>query len=273
MIINNIDYLFHYTSIENLALILKNRTIRLNPLNNMDDLQESRSHDLHNIGRFFFASSWTDDSTENIPMWNMYTKIESGVRIGLPKNPFTRHNTSREHLSEFFKSPISGEESVDTFLDLAKLIKEHAYSVQAWSGDILSPIIYTNEKELLEPKVVSVSEERISLDISNIGKYKNKYWEFQKEWRYMMMFIPFTITDRIDEMQNNFDIIVNRMARDIQAAPFDYYDLDIREDAMKSMIITPSPKISAGNEVILDALVKRYNSEAVLKKSELCGLV
>jgi hypothetical protein len=89
----------------------------------------------------------------------------------------------------------------------------------------------------------------------------------------MMMFIPFTITDRIDEMQNNFDIIVNRMARDIQAAPFDYYDLDIREDAMKSMIITPSPKISAGNEVILDALVKRYNSEAVLKKSELCGLV
>ena len=36
-----IEYLYHYTSIEILALILKNRTIRLNPLDKMDDLQEN----------------------------------------------------------------------------------------------------------------------------------------------------------------------------------------------------------------------------------------
>ncbi len=31
------DYLYHYTSIENLALILKNKTIRFNSLINVDD--------------------------------------------------------------------------------------------------------------------------------------------------------------------------------------------------------------------------------------------
>ncbi|MBE6746525.1 MAG: hypothetical protein E7558_03645 [Ruminococcaceae bacterium] len=36
------EYLYHYTSIETLALILKNRTIRFNSLDKMDDLQEQQ---------------------------------------------------------------------------------------------------------------------------------------------------------------------------------------------------------------------------------------
>ncbi len=36
---------------------------------------------------------------------------------------------------------------------------------------------------------------------------------------------------------------------------------------------TPSPKISAGNEILLDALVKKYNNEATVLKSNLCGLI
>ena len=62
------DYLYHYTSLENLALILKNRTIRFSPLSKVDDLQESRSRDLKNVGRFVFVSCWTDEKEESIPM-------------------------------------------------------------------------------------------------------------------------------------------------------------------------------------------------------------
>lgn len=51
------EYLYHYTSIENLALILKNRTIRLNTLDKMDDLQEQKTRDVQNFGKFFFVSS------------------------------------------------------------------------------------------------------------------------------------------------------------------------------------------------------------------------
>ena len=34
--------MYHYTSLESLALIIKNRTIRLNSLDKMDDLQEQK---------------------------------------------------------------------------------------------------------------------------------------------------------------------------------------------------------------------------------------
>ena len=39
----NTEYLYHYTSVDSLALILKNKTIRLNPLDKMDDLQEKKT--------------------------------------------------------------------------------------------------------------------------------------------------------------------------------------------------------------------------------------
>lgn len=82
------DMLYHYTSIESLALILENRTLRFMPLSTMDDPEENMTSDCADIGRHFYASSWTDLCTESIPMWTMYTKIDAGVRIGLPPVPF-----------------------------------------------------------------------------------------------------------------------------------------------------------------------------------------
>lgn len=46
-------YLYHYTSLESLALILKNRTIRLNPLDKMDDLQEQKQQILRMLANLF----------------------------------------------------------------------------------------------------------------------------------------------------------------------------------------------------------------------------
>ena len=49
---SNIEYLYRYTSLESLALILKSRQIRLNPLDKMDDLQEQKTADVENLGKF-----------------------------------------------------------------------------------------------------------------------------------------------------------------------------------------------------------------------------
>ena len=67
------QYLYHYTSIDTLALILKNRSIRFNSLDRMDDLQEKESKDVKNIGQFVYVSAWTSEEKESIPMWNMYS--------------------------------------------------------------------------------------------------------------------------------------------------------------------------------------------------------
>ena len=99
--------LYHYTTLESLALILKNRTIRLMPIEGMDDLQESRTADVPNLGRFIFASSWTDDATESIPMWNMYASLGAGVRICLPTMPFRRYRCTAEQLARATGMPVN----------------------------------------------------------------------------------------------------------------------------------------------------------------------
>ena len=100
------DFLYHYTSIETLALILSNRTFRLNSLDQMDDLQEKETSDIKNIGQFCYISSWTDDETESIPMWKMYSSLDSGVRIKLKTNPFKLFENTPESIKEVDRKSV-----------------------------------------------------------------------------------------------------------------------------------------------------------------------
>lgn len=266
------QFLYHYTSIDRLAQILKNRTIRLSPLDRMDDLQENITKDIKNIGRFFFASCWTAEETESIPMWNMYTDIRAGVRIGLPKNPFVRHATTLEDLAKVYGfAPSAKSENVDTFLSLASLAKMGAFSPQAWSGDILKQIVYTDDMDKLEPNIATVTDKDISMDTSTVGIYKNVHWQFQNEWRYLMMFLPIDLKTPLDKMQLHFSQVVSRLYRGELELPFDHIDLDLSSDAISKMLITPSPKMTAGNRIILDALIDKYNPTCKITESSLLG--
>ena len=103
------QYLYHYTNVDSLALILKNKTIRLNSLDKMDDLQEQMTLDKQNFGKFVFVSSWTDDETEQIPMWRMYTPKQHGVRIKLPVNPFLEYQPTAKELSALLNANTKEE--------------------------------------------------------------------------------------------------------------------------------------------------------------------
>ena len=56
----------HYTNIDVLALILKNRTLRFNRLDQVDDPEESNfvSNGV-NIGLYAFVSCWTEAKEES----------------------------------------------------------------------------------------------------------------------------------------------------------------------------------------------------------------
>lgn len=51
--------LYHYTSLDTLAMILHNRTIRFSRLDKVDDPQEQRSADSQNLGKMKLVSCWT----------------------------------------------------------------------------------------------------------------------------------------------------------------------------------------------------------------------
>ena len=101
------QYLYHYTSVETLALILQNRTIRFNSLDRMDDLQEKETKDIKNIGQFIYVSAWTSEEKESIPMWNMYSSLDAGVRIRLRTNPFFTYENTVQELQRVSKIPIT----------------------------------------------------------------------------------------------------------------------------------------------------------------------
>ena len=266
--------LYHYTSIDRLAQILKYRTIRLSPLDRMDDLQENKTKDIQNLGRFFFASCWTDDEQESIPMWNMYTDIKAGVRIGLPKNPFARHLTTVEEMKSVYGAQVSKEShDVETFLNIASLIKAGVFSPQAWGGDILRKIEYTDNVQMLEPTIATIADGRIQMDMASIGVYKNVHWEFQNEWRYLMMFLPLDLKAPVDTIENQMAIMINRLYLGELEPPFDHFDLSISDDAMSQMVITPSPKMTDGSRIILDTIVSAFNPSATIKDSSLVGKI
>lgn len=268
-------YLYHYTSLESLALILKNRTIRLNPLDKMDDLQEQKTADIENAGKFVFVSSWTDDPTESIPMWKMYTNPASGIRIKLKKNPFLWHDTFAKDIVQKTGIPLSPDSDpngkIHSFLDLSELMQNGYYSVQAFGGAILDQVVYTDDLSLLEPKILKQDDKGTSLELGSLGIHKSSYWSFQKEWRYRMLFMNMNFNGSPEEMEQKAIQSMVRLIQGVEKPPFRYYDLDIDPEAFGEMEIMCSPQMSAGNRVLLDSLVEKFNSSAKVVQSELYG--
>ena len=62
--------IYHYTTLETLALILKNRTLRFNNVKNMNDPEESVTEDFKSsLQDYTFISCWTQSPEESIPLW------------------------------------------------------------------------------------------------------------------------------------------------------------------------------------------------------------
>lgn len=274
---DEIEYLFHYTSIESLALILKHKTIRLNPLDKMDDLQEQKTADVENLGKFVFVSSWTEDAKESIPMWKMYTNPTSGVRIKLRKNPFTWHETRVKDIvakTGMILTPDSDPEGkLPTFLDLSEMMDRGYMSVQAFNGKILEKIQYTNDISKLEPKVAQIDDGKVQLSIERLGRYKNTHWEFQQEWRYIMTFMSMNFKVGVEMMNLLFNLSVTKMAQGKEPPPFRHFDLEIDAQYFAEMEIVCSPQMTAGNRVLLETLVEKYNPSAIIRESELLNLI
>lgn len=272
----NLPYLYHYTTLNSLEAILKNKTIRLNSLANMNDLQEKQTADAKDIGRFIFVSSWTEEATESIPMWKMYASMDAGIRIALPPNPFRRKGTSLKELAKVLKSHAIIErdkDSVDTLFDFCDLVKRQCITPEGVSGDILKKVEYIDDESLLIPHIVEEDEKGLSIHFGRLGCYKSSYWSFEKEWRYRVTFAPFHYDANPALMLLVFCLNAQLFKRGMGELSFDYYDLELDEKALKQMIITPSPQLTADNRRKIENLVSLYNPDAVIQESALSGLV
>ena len=273
---DNIEYLYHYTSIETLALILKYHTIRFNSLDKMDDLQEQQTADIKNIGQFCYISSWTDDPTESIPMWNMYASLNLGVRIKLRKNPFKVYDNTSEDLSKVVKAPITDNshgKPLQTVIPLTEMFSKGFISIQAMNKHLLCKVEYTDDTNKLYPRILKEDGERFSLALGELGKYKNLHWKFQSEWRYILNILPLDLNQPVEKSMLESQIMANKMKLGLEKQPFPYYDMYISDEAFEDMEVTLSPRISGGSKIIVQSLVEKYNPSAKLTESSLVGLI
>ena len=272
----NTDYLYHYTNIETLALILKNRTIRFNSLDKMDDLQEQQTADIKNIGQFCYISSWTDNPIESIPMWNMYASLNLGVRIRLCKNPFMIYDNTAESLAKVVNAPItdnSNGKSLQSIIPLSEMFQKGFLSVQAMTKELLCKVEYTDDKEKLYPSLLNEENDHFSIALGELGRYKNLHWSFQSEWRYILNILPLDINQPIEKAMIDFQVVANKMKLGLAKQPFPYYDMVIANESFEKMEITLSPRISAGSTIIVKSLLEKYNPTAILNESSLVGLI
>lgn len=233
------ENLYHYTTIETLALILKSRRIRFNSLSNLDDLTESETEDLGNISSFVLVSCWTDVEDENISLWNMYCKNGNGIRLKMQSTIFQHEFTEK---LEYF------------------LIPENEKNLWLPSNS-LTKIQYLDE---IAKKFRSNDID--TLDLRKFGKKKHKIWQFQNEWRFLL----YQILDRENlEKVMKLDLHEAKEVFKKYLFEYDYYDYKIRDFEFENMEIMLGPSTTSAEEIIIDALISKYNPLAKIKKSDL----
>lgn len=92
-------------------------------------------------------------------------------------------------------------------------------------------------KEYILLQIFNISQQGIEMKSAQLGKYKNTYWEFQNEERYVLRFLP---------------LDVKKITSKSNAAQMVY-------DAFVSMEITLSPQFTMGNRILHEALIEKYN--------------
>ena len=249
------EFLYHYTDLSSLALILKNRTFRLNSLKNMDDAEEVMTANSPYLGKYCMISSWTDLKEESIPFWGLYTKDMAGIRIRMKSNPFVKERFSFSYISEGteFESACPKEilESNNVYL----------YPCTPF----LRKVLYTNNSELIYPNPIEYVKKnpdgtyKLSGNFTDINKYKRDSWSFQSEWRYSLVFFP----------RNENGGLKLELSANADDMPFWHCDVKIADDAFENIEITTGPKMQMGDKLLLEALVEKYCPTATIVESEL----
>jgi len=257
----NPDFLYHYTSIESLAMILSTRKIRFNSLTELDDLTEGNCNDIKSIGKYIFVSSWTNIHEESLPFWNMYTHRMKGIRIKMPSDLFNDYiittNGIKGVKSDFFKSIVPQNE---TFKD--------SFWVLPTSEKYLCEVEYTDERDKLYPNVYSEQGDGFTISLNKIGQFKSKHWTFQSEWRFILKIFPII---REQETIEDSDLLKDSIKSvwDGKDLPFTDYFVNINDLKFKEMEILLGPKHSESDRIIVESLISKYNPTAKLSISDL----
>lgn len=256
--------IYHYTSLETLLQILKNKTLRFTSLGIVDDMIEGGTEDYGQLGRFCYVSCWTEEQVESIPQWNMYSSDMSGVRISISFNSLSDLLILRPYSfddDKYINIPIN------MFPEkLSPMGMQPPYVPEYFK------VTYTEEQSLLKPKVYNYRktdtgyEENVQIDL--LGKFKSLKWQFQNESRFKFFLTPWSLDEMKNVKTTEEHLSLFKRLKDTQPM-LNYLDLDLNPDVLSNIEITMGPKISEEKKEILKLIVDKYCPNVVINESNL----
>lgn len=267
--------IFHYTTLDSLAMIMSSRSIKFNRLDKVDDLEERTEPSKVKLWQYLFVSCWTENPEESIPLWRMYSGNAHGVRIGMDIDMFediivggnnVPVNISHEGLL-VRKIPVQNFFRKDYFVLPAavRYIERGKDTLFYCHVDYVDDV---NEKTKDAYQLTKTDAIHASSHISfgEIGKYKNKRWAFQEETRFRLVVMPFNPIFCNPDIVSTIAVNAFHQSKPV---PISEYFLKLRTEALNNMEITLHPNATASDRVIVDALCAKYAQGATIKESEL----
>lgn len=249
------QYLYHYTSLDTLALIFKYNTLRFSRLDTVNDMEEAIFTNLPHANTAIFTSSWTAQPSESIPMWRMYTQNMDGVRIKLPINMFV----GREKPNVFEKG--------GAFIHSGSPIHIHRKNLHSETikTSIQGPnkVYYSDDEIYLYSKVIDRKKERIDVNLYDLGLFKKGHWQYEQEWRFKIIALPEDISlpnDIYTECMLNLNKFPVKNT---------YIDVPLDKDIFNNAEFTLGPRATESHLLILQALVNTYAPNATCSYSNL----
>lgn len=255
--------IFHYTTIDTLALIIKNKTIRFNRLDLVDDIEESAygsgPTDIK-IGQYQFVSCWTKAEEENLSLWKMYTN-NKGVRIALDEDMFVTHRVNDSFLS-YFNSPIDFKANcfISSFMNEVKLYD----------------ISYVKDPKKEVKELIKVCNNNGALiNTTDSGIVKKEEWKFQKESRFKITVLPLNTNflnsalikkPKSDNPYYAMCALFEALPPSIGTnTPISLKNIDINLDPQKiqTIEVMMGPMTSDGERFIVEALLKEFSDAKI----------
>lgn len=272
--------LYHYTTIESLAQILKNRTIRFNRLDQVDDVEEGSISPANvRVGQYVFVSCWTKNKEESIPLWNLYTANGRGVRICMDSNMFLSYDNSGIVECDNLRFALAGSAYERTLTPWGDFINNGHIVLPVGEQElekILKDIQYVENVESAVNNSVSFQQissnyRIVHINLNDLGRFKHKRWAFEDESRFVILILPgkhFHSPESLgkDLSQWILDVMSNNIPLSIS-----YYDLNLKDDAIQSLEVVLGPSCGESERIIVDALCEKYAPNAVVKMSNLAN--
>ena len=237
--------IYHYTTIDTLASIMFNRTIRFNRLDKVDDEEEfifgSGNSDVK-IGKYIFVSCWTKDAVENPSLWEYIEKKggkRNAVRIGIEEDMFISYPLIKgvEECRTYFSHTYEKEDDC-YFHSFANLIKLH-------------DIQYVDNNRERIKELIKADVDIVKIKVQELGLYKKReIWAKQKECRFRLIAFPTIVKfesrndengiENVDFSLKLIESIVPLLKQNVQIS-LHHKDLPIKESVLDSIEVTMGP--------------------------------